>query len=342
MKKTNPVSAFIKSKAFPLIIILVLMTIVTMIISKGRFLSTGNILTVLYGLVIQVCFLCGIGCILISGNIDLSVGGQAALSTMVFAWLCKNTAMGWGIVFLITLCMAVCLGLINTFLVNKLRFPAFIATIGMSSIYRGLCSVMTKGENIQINRGGFLALSKTNLLGVIPATFIFAIVLLAIFQFMLSYTRFGRGIFMVGGNQQAARLSGLNPNRTRMILFILNSCMACIGGLLWSSQAKLASPTAIIDAAQDMQVISAAILGGIAFYGGTGNLVSAFVGVLLLNVFKNMLIVMNVQTYWTVFATGLVLAVALALDYFSTERRRKAMLAAEAAAEAAEAAGVSS
>ena len=124
-----------------------------------------------------------------------------------------------------------------------------------------------------------------------------------------------------------------------MILFIMNSILACIGGLLWSAQAKLASPTAIISAGSDMRVISAAILGGIAFFGGAGNLISGFVGVLLLSIFNNMLIVIGVPTYWTVFAQGLVLAVALALDYFSTKRRQKALLAASAAAEAAEAKG---
>ena len=339
MKKTNPLTAFTRSKSFPLIIILVVMTIITMIISHGNFLSTGNLLTLLYGMVIQIAMLCGIGCILISGNIDLSVGGQATLCTMVFAWFCKNTALPWGVVFLITLVFALCLGLVNTLLVNKLHFPAFIATIGMSSVYRGLCSVMTRGDNIQINRQSFLLLGRTNLFGWLPASFVFVIVVLAIYQFIMSYTRFGRNIFMVGGNPQAARLAGLNPNRTRMILFLVNSAMACIGGLLWSAQAKMASPTSIITAAPDMMVISGAILGGIAFTGGAGNLVGGLVGVLLLNIFKNMLIVMQLPTYWTVFATGFVLAVALMLDYVSTERRRKALLAASAAADAAEAAG---
>lgn len=327
---------FLKSKAFPLLVILIAMTAITMALSGGNFLSTGNLLTVFYGMVIQIAFLCGIGPMLISGNIDLSVGGQAALSTMIFAWLCKNTKMPWGIVLLITICVAVCFGLINTFLVNKLQFPSFIATIGMASVYSGLCSVMNKGDNIQISRGSYIAIGKTNLFGWMPASFVFVIILLIIFQFMLSYTRFGRSIFMVGGNQQSARLSGLNPNRIRMALFIINSILACIGGLLWSAQAKLASPTAIISGGMDMRVISAAILGGIAFFGGSGNLISAFVGVLLLNIFNNMLIVIGIPTYWTVFAQGLVLAVALAFDYFSTMRRQKALLAASAAAEAAE------
>ena len=352
MKKNSLGTTFLRSKSFPLIIILIIMALVTMVISSGvlqgaplsamftdGFLSRGNVIQVLYSMVIQIVMLCGLGCILISGNIDLSVGGQAALSTMIFAWINKYTGIPWGIAFVITLLAALCFGLINTLLVNKLRFPAFIATIGMSSIYRGLCSVMTKGDNIQIAKAGFTNIGKTNIFGFLPVSFVFAIVLLICFQFMLSYTRFGRSIFMVGGNQQAARLSGLNPDKVRLIMFLVNSALACIGGLLWSASNKLASPTAIIDAGPDMQVISAAILGGIAFTGGAGNLVGGFIGVLLLNMFKNMLIVMGIPTYWTVFAQGFVLAVALALDYVSNERRRKALLAASAAADAAEAAG---
>ena len=340
MKKNSPISTFLRSKSFPLIIILVVMTIITAVVSHGRFFAKGNILGILFPMVIQVIMLCGIGLILISGNIDLSVAGQATLCALVFARLCQRTNLPWGILIIITLLFACCLGLVNTFLVNKLRFPAFIATIGMSSVYRGLCSVLTNGDNLQITRQGFLLLGRTNLFGWLPASFVFAVVVLAIYQFILSYTRFGRNIFVVGGNPPAARLAGLNPDRTRMILFLVNSGMACIGGLLWSAQAKMASPTAIITAAPDMMVISGAILGGIAFTGGAGNLVGGLVGVLLLNIFKNMLIVMGIPTYWTVFAQGFVLAVALGIDYVSNERRRKALLAASAAADLAEAEGL--
>ena len=341
MKKTNPISTFLRSKSFPLIIILVVMTVVTAVVSHGRFFAKGNILGILFPMVIQVIMLCGVGLILISGNIDLSVAGQATLCALVFARLCQRTALPWGILIIITLLFACCLGLVNTFLVNKLRFPAFIATIGMSSVYRGLCSVMTNGDNIGISRPGFSTFGQATVLGVLPVSFICAVILLAIFQFILSYTRFGRNIFIVGGNPPAARLAGLNPDRTRMILFIVNSCVACLGGLVWASNAGLASPVAIIDSAPDMQVISAGILGGIAFMGGAGNLVGGLIGVLLLNIFKNMLIVMGIPTYWTVFAQGFVLAVALGIDYVSNERRRKALLAASAAADLAEAEGLS-
>ena len=351
MKKTNLFTTFKRSKAMPLILIMLVMLVITVILSsdilkgapignifKKGFLARNNLVNLEYKLVLQIFFLCGLGSILISGNIDLSAAGQATLCSMVFAWICRGyAAIPWGVAALIALALAVVLGLINAFLVNKLHFPSFIATIGMSSIYRGLCNIMTKGNNINVARQGFLFLGDKKFFGnYVPMAFIIALVVLIVFQFILSQTKFGRGIYMIGGNLQAARLSGLNPDRYRTILFIIHAVMACIGGLFYTSQSKMAAPTGVLDSGLDMTAISGAILGGVAFTGGAGSLACGFVGLLLLNVFSNMLIVMSFPTYWTVFATGFVLVVALFIDYISTERQRKALLAASAAAEAAE------
>jgi len=343
MQNTSAFKRFLRGRTALLLIILIILTLVTMVLSSGvldgeplsalftkGFMSSGNLINIFYNLVIQCLMMCGIGLILISGNIDLSVAGQATLATMVFAWFLKtNPTMPWGIAFLIVMILAAVFGLANTFLVNILKFPSFIATIGMSSIYRGLCNVMTKGNNIQVGNQSFLKLGTANLFGYLPASFLFAIALVIFYQFILSRTTFGRSVYMAGGNPIAARLSGLNPNKIRLILFINNGILAAIGGLLWTAQIKLASPTAIISSAPDMSVISACILGGVSFMGGAGNLVGAFVALLLLGVFDNMLTVIGVQSYWNVFAQGLLLAIALVIDYINEERRRKAMLRAE-------------
>jgi ribose/xylose/arabinose/galactoside ABC-type transport system permease subunit len=333
-----------RDKAVPLVIILILFTIFTMIVSSGvlngeplssmftkGFMTSGNLLGIFYGLVIQCVMMCGIGCILIGGNIDLSVGAQASLATMVFGLLIRSGLLPWPVVVLLTILVAACFGLANTFLVNILKFPPFIATIGMASVYTGICRVVTEGDNIQISQqkaGFFLEIGKAHIFGRFPVIFLFAIFLVIAYQFILSKTTFGRSIYMCGGNPGAARLSGLNPDRVRMILFINNSILAAVGGLLWTSQLKLASPTAISVAAPDLSVISAAILGGISFHGGAGHLGGPFAALLLLSVFDNMLTVLGVQSYWNVFAQGVLLAVALIFDYVSTERRRKALLIA--------------
>ncbi len=341
MQKGSSFKRLLRHKATPLLIILIVFVIITMVASSGvlegrpfsslftrGFMSKGNLLNIFYKLVIQSFMLCGLALILIGGNIDLSVAGQAGIIAMIFAWFCQNTSIPWGIIALICLVLAAGLGLINTFLVNKMKFPAFIATIGMSSVYGGLCNVITAGNNIQVSRQGFLAIGKANIGGVLPVVFLIAVVFMVFYQFILSKTTFGRSIFMCGGNPNAARLSGLKPDRMRMYLFVNNSILAAIGGLLWTAQVKLASPTAIITSGFDFRAISASVLGGVSFFGGAGSIGGAFVAMLLLNVFENMLTVLKVPDYWIVVASGLVLILALITDFISAERRRKALLIA--------------
>ena len=342
MQKVSFMRRIMRNKAIPLLVILIVLTIATMIISSGvldgqpvssmfndGFMATGNLLQISYRLVIQLVIMCGIALVLIGGNIDLSVSGQAALGAMVFAFILKGfPGMPWGVALLAVLLLGAIFGLINTGLVSKLRFPPFIATIGMSSIYRGLCNVLTQGDNIQIGRENLLRITRTQMLGGrFSAMFLFGLLLIIVYSVILSMTAFGRSVFMTGGNRQAARLSGVNTNRVRMILFVNNGVLAVLGGVLWSSQVRLASPTAIISMEPGIAVISASILGGVSFGGGSGTLGGPLVALLLLSVFDNMLQVLGVQSYWSVFAQGLLLVVALVIDFVNERRQRKALLA---------------
>ena len=330
-----------RHKAAPLLIILIVLVITTMLISSGifdgrpfsalftrGFMSKGNLLNIFYKLAVQAFMLCGMATILIGGNIDLSILGAAGISSMVFAWLCQNTSVPWGLLFVIVIIMAAIPGLINAFLVNKLNFPPFIATIGMSTIYAGLCNVMTAGNNIDIARQSFNNFGKVNVGGILPLTFIFAAFVLIAYQFVLSRTTLGRNVFMCGGNPVAARLSGLKPNRVRTMLFVNNSVLAAIGGIFYAAQIKRASPTGMTQSGFDFRVISASILGGVSFMGGSGSIGGAFIALMLLNVFENMLNVLGIQQYWILFASGALMVVALIIDYIGAERRRKQLLIA--------------
>lgn len=340
MHKKSKIRRLVQDKAFTLLIILIVLLLASMIMSSGvldgapishmftkGFMAKQNLLSIFYKLVIQMFMMCGLAAILISGNIDLSVAAQATLGSLIFARLCAETALPWGVSFVITLLFGVCFGLINTVLVNFFKFPAFIATIGASSIYSGICNIITGGNNIQIARPSFLALGEARV-GVFPVIFLIAFVVFIIMQFVLSKTRFGRSLFMAGGNQGAARLAGLKPNRLRMILFMINSIMSVTGGILWCSQVKLASPTSIINDAPNMTAISAAILGGVAYSGGSGNLIGPFIAIILINAFESMLNVLQINAYWVVFFQGVLLIVALLIDYASEQRRKREMLAA--------------
>ena len=339
MQKKSTFQRILHSQTTPLVIILIVLLVITMILSSGvlngqpasalftrGFMSVTNLRNVFFTIVIQIWMLCGIGMLLMSGNVDLSLAGAATLSVMIFAWLHQNTSLPWFVCLIITLAIAAAFGILTTFLVVKLGFPAFIATIGMSSIYGGISSVMTNGYNITISQGTFLQLGSYSIGGVFPLTLLIALIVLIVCQFIISYTNFGRSILMTGGNRAAARLAGMNPNRVILILFIINALFGALGGLSWVGNIGTASPTALITDAPNMTAMSGAILGGISFMGGSGNLIGGFVAVLLLNVLENMLNVLGVNPYWIVFANGALLIVALTINFISEERARRKLL----------------
>lgn len=339
MNRESTFKRIMRNKATPLLIILIIMLIIAMIMTSGvtkgapvsdmftaGFMAKANIQAQLYKMVIQICMMCGLACIMITGNIDLSLAAQATLGALIFANCAK--VMPWGAAVLIAFIAAVVFGLINTFMVNVLKFPSFIATIGISSVYGGFCNVITGGTQVQIAGGtGFSAIG-TACIGPVPVMFIFAIVLLIIFQFVLSKTRFGRSMFMAGGNPMGARLCGLNPDRLRMVMFILNSVLAVLGGLLFSAQLSQAHPTSIITSAPNMTAMSATLLGGVAFMGGSGNLGGPLVAVILIDVFSNILDLLGVGSHWIILLNGVLLLVALVIDYVSETRRARAMILA--------------
>ena len=342
MQKNTFGQRMMRNKAIPLLIILIVLIILAMVLSSGildgqpisnmfdtGFMARGNLLQISYRLVIQLIMMCGIVLVLVGGNIDLSTAGQAALGSMVFAIILRDfPGTPWPLALLVVLLLGVVFGLINTGLVSKLGFPPFIATIGMSSVYRGLCNVLTQGDNIQIAQPNMFAITSSQMLGRrFSSMFLLGLAFVIVYSLLLSRTSFGRSVFMTGGNRVAARLSGLNTNRIRMILFINNGVLAVFGGVLWSSQVRVASPTAIISMEPGIAVISASLLGGVSFWGGSGTLAGPLVALLLLSVFDNILQIVGFQSYWSVFAQGLLLVIALLIDFISEERTRKALLA---------------
>lgn len=328
-----------RQKGFPLFVIVVVMMIFTMIQSSGilkgeatfhemmttGFMSKTNWQTNFYGLVIQLFMMIGLSCILISGNFDMSIAAQATLGSQMFALALQWGGLGLGIVMFLVI--SVLFGLVNAFLVNNVKLPAFIATMGISSVYGGLCSVLTNGENIQISNETILAFGAKTY-GPVPLMFIIGLVVLVVFEWILFFTRWGRSLYMAGGNPMAARLVGLNPEKLRTILFITCSIMSVFGGICWSAQLKLASPSSITTSAPNMTAISAAILGGVSFMGGAGELIGPFIALFLVNIFKNMLQVMNINPYWVVVAQGVLLIVALIIDFVGVQRKKNAMIAA--------------
>jgi ribose/xylose/arabinose/galactoside ABC-type transport system permease subunit len=318
---------------------------------RSAFLGGPSIRSLLFQMAAGGVMMTGMSCLLMSGSIDLSTDSQALLGIIAFAYLLqvKNAdganAIPWGLAFLICCAMMVCMALLHSFLCNKLGFMPFIATIATSSVYSGISTWWSNAGTVAINRASFIDLGKLSVFTIgkqqyIPVLFIISAAIIAVYALMLVYTRFGRSIYLCGGNRRAARLAGLNPEKISTILFVNNSVLALIGGLMWAAQKKMAS-VQFSTSAPSMSGMTAAILGGVSFMGGgaTG-LGAAFVGLILLNTFTYSL------NYYPIFTEqkwdwlqmtlgGLILVIALILDSTTAQRASKQFLAARKKAVAA-------
>ncbi len=325
-KNSKPVLKRITgSKEATLIAVLVVIIIVFYAINKN-YLSISNIRGIFNAAFVMGILAVGAACLLISGKIDLSAGNTGMLAGILVAILLR-TGMHWVPAVLIVLAFGGITGLINAFFINGMGFAPFISTLAVSSVYGGIALVITNSANIPINQDhpAFLALGSANL-WIFPVPFIVMCALLLIYGIIYSSTGFGRRVYMTGGNANAARLAGINHKKITTILYVNNGVIASLAGILLSSLMKMGSPLGVTGS--DLDGIAAAILGGVAFTGGTGNMFGVFIGILLITAFQNGLVVAGLHSYFQIVAKGLLLIAALVLDYYRESSRLKALKAA--------------
>ena len=331
MEKQNSFKKILGTKEFTLIAVWAVIVIIFTAINKN-YLSLDNIRNIFNAAFVMGTIAVGMSCLLISGQIDLSAGATGMMGGVIIAFLLKG-GMPWVPALLLTLAFGAVTGLINAGLANGLNFMAFISTLAISTAYGGLALVLTNAQNIAISNRSFWTLGSTNVFGLFPLPFFITIVLMVIYGYIMSNTRFGRRMYMAGGNPNAARLAGINPKRITTILFVNNGVIACLAGSLMAARMHMGSPSAIAESALD--AITASVLGGISFMGGGGNMFGVFIGLMLLNSFKNGLVVVGLDSYYQVVASGLLLIAALTLDFFREKSRIKSLKAGKAAALAA-------
>ena len=319
MGKTFSLKRILRAKSFALVIVTIAVIIMFWLINHS-FLSDKNIINIMYAMSFSGIIACGIGCLLISGAVDLAAGAEGCFAGVLAAVLMRS-GVPWPAVIVIALAFGVVAGLINAFFANVLNFMPFIATIGMGSVWSGMAFVIGNGETIPIGQqnSGFYQLSAYYVFGKIPLPFLILIVLLLLYGFMLTRTPFGRQIYMCGGNRAAARLAGISPKRTTTVLFMNCGVVSAIAGLLVASNNRLGAPTNVTG--MEMNAIAAVVLGGFSFMGGSGGMFGAFVGLLIINCFNTGLISAGLPAYWQIAAQGVLLLVALLADYFSSKSR---------------------
>ena len=312
---------FFSQKMITLIVLLVIVIVTFSVLSKGVYLKAANLRAILSLMAVTGLLTLGVGCLIVSGNIDLSTGANGTMCGMLLA-LFLQTGVPWPIAVLACLAVGMLVGVINAFLINSIGFQPFIATMAVASVAQGLTYVFCDGKPVPIKNEIIGYVGTGRIFDVIPVSIIILILGFIVYGLMLSKSKFGRSIYMVGGNRQAARLSGIHPVKMSYILFMNSGMLAALAGMLLAARLKSGTVGGIANA--QFSGMTAAMLGGISFGGGTGSFAGVFVGLLIMNGFNNGMTVLGVLSFWQTFASGALLIFALIIDYLNGRRRMSA------------------
>ena len=287
------------------------------------FLTADNALGVARAFSLTAIAAIGQTMVIITGGIDLSVGSVLALSGLSTGML---LATGWPLVPSIVagLLVGMIFGACNGLLITRVGLPPFIATLGMLSIGRGLVYVLTKGYPVTVPRGEDLLLQVgQGYVGIVPVPVIIMLVITVIATLFLSKTTLGRYVYAVGGNEEAARLAGIDVRRVKMFVYTVSGLLAAVSGIILLSRLVSAQPSAGLGF--ELPVIAAAIIGGTSLVGGEGTVLGAVLGAAIIGVLENGMVLLGVNTYAQQAVTGAVILVAVGLDMWQKRRRQRAV-----------------
>jgi len=266
--------------------------------------------------------------VLISGGIDLSTGSIVAFSGLVLAYLMENLGINWSAAITMTLLLSACIGAFHGFFVSKFSpplpqiVPAFLITLITQLTLRGVAQYWTRGYPIVLTKAEqleFVFLGNGNI-GFIPVPLILTLTVLVFSFLLLNLSVIGRHIYAVGGNIEAAIITGVKVNRVRVFCYILSSMFSSITGVIITARLNSAYPG--IGVGYELQSIASNVLGGVSLVGGEGLPFGVVLGILLMTVIENGLVVMNVSPYLHLIIIGMLLALAVTVDFLKRYRRR--------------------
>lgn len=305
---------------------LVLVVVVFTSLNKN-FLSYTNMINILVAASLVGLVAIGETYLIIAGLNDLSPGSVAAFSGVLAALLVSKMTMPFPAAVAVTLVVAMAAGLFNAWMVSFIKLEPFIATLVTQAIFRGFAYILCDGKPVAVSDPMFIGLGKIRLGGSqgIPLTVILLILAFIVFGFILAKTTFGRSIYAIGGNRDAARLAGLKPRKIIFISYLMMACLCAVGGIILAARMNSGQPAACVNL--EFDAITAVILGGVSFSGGVGNMGGTLLGVILLQAFNTGLTMVNVPTFWQYVARGSLLLIALTIDFIRKRNREKKLLA---------------
>jgi len=284
-------------------------------VSSGAFLKVVNLLNILRQVSILGLISIGMTLVILTAGIDLSVGAVVGLTSIVLSLLMPSGVLL--AVFIALLC-GVMVGLVNGIGVAKGGMPPFIVTLGMMSIGRGLALFVSQGQVIEFFNPSFEILGAGRVKGIVPVSALIFLGIIGLASFMLRNTVFGRNVYAVGANEEAARLSGINVERVKIMAYLLSGLLASTGGLVYASLLTVGVPTG--GQGMELDAIAAVVIGGTSFFGGIGSMSGTLAGVLIIGIINNVLNLRNISPYIQQLAKGVIILVAVYVDYRKKRR----------------------
>lgn len=321
VKKQSPVKKYSRSLIrFQSLIALFLLCLAISLLSD-KFLTVTNTWNVMRQISVNICISVGMTLVVLTAGIDLSVGSVLALCGAITAGLLKsgieipsnNLFIGFTLLGAITagLLMGAMLGLFNGWTITRFKVPPFVATLAMLTIARGLTMLWTGGYPISSLGKKFDYIGTGWLLGIpVPVWISGIIVLVAII--LTKKTRLGRYIYAIGGNENAARLSGININKIKLAVYTIAGALAAVGGIIVTSRLDSAQPNAGIT--YELDAIAAVVIGGTSLSGGRGSILGTVLGAVIIGVLNNGLVLLNVSPFWQQVVKGGVILLAVIID----------------------------
>jgi len=294
--------------------------VIWLLVTQSQFLSSGNLLNILEANAALLVVAVGATFVMLVGGFDLSVGGMLAVTAVMLATLIQ-AGIPTGLAIAIVVVGATMVGLVlNGVLIARAGLSFFVVTLGTGSLFRGVAFVKTQGTTQGLYTNSIIRAIGVNAVAGVPIAVIIAGLVLVIGIAVLHFTGFGRQVYVVGGNQEAARLAGINVTAVRIAAYAIAAGCAGIAGVLITG--RLASAAPDMGTGIELTAAAAVMIGGTSLFGGSGGLFGSLLGVLFLGVLSNGLTLAGISAFWQGIVTGIVLILAVAFDRFRPEPTR--------------------
>ena len=283
----------------------------TLAIITPKFLTLPNLMIIVTQVTINALLAFGVTFVIITGGIDLSLGSIVAVTSVITATFARADTYPLVVPLGLGLLVGLAFGAFNGLVITKGKVPPFIVTLGTMTIGRGLALILSKGRPISNLSDAFNYIGGGNLFGV-PLPIVILVIVFIICTLLLKKTIMGRYVYAVGGNELAARASGISVNRVKMFVYTLGGGLAALGGIILTSRISTGQPN--VGIGFELSAIAAAIIGGTSTSGGVGSITGTLLGALLIGVISNSLDLLNVTSYYQSVVMGLIIIGAVLLD----------------------------